>query len=324
MLAEAVAESHGEYVAFIANDCIVKPGWLREAMECMLSTFTDGVGLVGFADSVWGPNDAAPHWVASKGLLPLLDGFYFWPGYSHVACDLELTSRCRQAGKYAFAEKARIIHDHYCSGAQFDEVYWVASNPQRVDSDHDLLKERAKLLGFPIPEITRRFSDQMRFFDAPQEIHPERLFVIKHVPPPRQGGGLIVDVGCGRNKTITDSFGVDILPGADFQCSLDDLPFADGTVESLISRHSLEHVLDTVKALREWRRVLQPDGKVVIVLPDHSAIDTMHPFYGSGLHLHAFTQDSFRHLLEATGIFRIEEMGIVVPEWSFGGVLRPL
>ena len=319
-LKRAVERARGDLIAFLGNDVIPRPGWLREAVACMRENFPERDGMVGLNDGIFGPGDAAAHWLCSRKLLPMLDGEFFHTGYAHVAGDLELTSRCRQAGKYAWAEKARILHDHYCDGAAFDEVYWVASNPKRVDQDHDLLKARSKLLGFPIPEITRRFSEEgLPFFDAPQEIHPERLFVIKQVGDPT--GLTIVDAGCGEHKTLPSAIGVDVRPVTDRVGSLDQLPFDGHSVDVLISRHSLEHALDTVKALREWRRVLKPEGKVIIVLPDHGAIDTMHPLYSSGQHLHAFTQDSFRNLIEAAGILRIEQLGLVVPEWSFGGVL---
>jgi len=161
------------------------------------------------------------------------------------------------------------------------------------------------------------------FFDhLPQETHPERLWVLDRTGEIKNR--FVLDVGCGRNKTIPECFGVDIRRGTDIQTSMDDLPFQNDTVSVIISRHSFEHALDSVAVLREWRRVLIKEGKALVVLPDHDEIPTMDPYYSSGEHLHAFTQRSFRNLVEATGLFRIEEIGVVVPEWSFGAVLRPV
>ena len=46
---------------------------------------------------------------------------------------------------------------------------------------------------------------------------------------------------------------------------------ADSTYEVLLSSHNLEHFANPVKALREWHRVLQPMGALVLVLPYYLA-----------------------------------------------------
>jgi SAM-dependent methyltransferase len=163
------------------------------------------------------------------------------------------------------------------------------------------------------------------FFDAPQEVHPERLWVLAKLANLQEkivGPVAIVDVGCGTHKTIPSAVGVDTRAVTDYQSSMDKMPFEDGSVDILISRHSFEHALDPVAVLGEWRRVLTPDGRVLVVLPDHAEIPTMDPFYGHGEHLHAYTQESFGNLIEALDVFAVEEIGVVVPEWSFGAVLR--
>ena len=46
-----------------------------------------------------------------------------------------------------------------------------------------------------------------------------------------------------------------------------DLPIADDRVDAVVSANLLEHVPDDRRALREFRRVLRPGGRVVIVVP---------------------------------------------------------
>lgn len=46
----------------------------------------------------------------------------------------------------------------------------------------------------------------------------------------------------------------------------------DGTYGFVLSCHSLEHVANPLKALREWHRVLQPHGHLVIAVPNKDAI----------------------------------------------------
>jgi SAM-dependent methyltransferase len=45
----------------------------------------------------------------------------------------------------------------------------------------------------------------------------------------------------------------------------------DCTYDVLLSSHNLEHFANPVKALKEWRRVLKPDGALILVLPYYRA-----------------------------------------------------
>lgn len=172
-----------------------------------------------------------------------------------------------------------------------------------------------------IPMVRKQNGEMIPFKDFPQEIHPERLWVLAHLGETE--GKLVADVGCGGHKTVPWAAGVDVMPGADYQCSLDELPFNPESVDVIISRHSLEHVLDPVNALYEWHRVLKQNGKVIIVLPDHNSVDTLQPILSAGCHLHAYDMDSFRSLIFFTPFFCVEKLEIVLEDWSFGAVLRP-
>jgi len=157
-----------------------------------------------------------------------------------------------------------------------------------------------------------------RMFSLPQNNHPERMWVLAHLTD-----GIIFDLGCGSNRTVAYAIGVDVLPVTDITCSIDEMPMiGDGFADVLISRHSLEHLSDPKKALNEWKRILMPGGVIVIVLPDDEFIDTMHPVLSAGKHLQAFTRDSFRKVVEEVGGLEVLTLETVVPDWSFGGVLR--
>ncbi len=45
------------------------------------------------------------------------------------------------------------------------------------------------------------------------------------------------------------------------------LPLADGTVDRLVVCHALEHAENTRKLLREFWRVLSPEGRIMVVVP---------------------------------------------------------
>jgi predicted SAM-dependent methyltransferase len=153
-------------------------------------------------------------------------------------------------------------------------------------------------------------------FSIPQEKHPERLFVLNEIGEIKDK--LILDIGCGRNKTISESVGIDIIDGADIKTSGDDLKrIGNEWADVIISRHSFEHILNSVKAIKEWLRVLKQGGKIIMILPDYEKIDTMDMRLSQGQHLHAYTRESLSDLLNLFKECVIIKKGDCVKDWSF-------
>ncbi len=159
--------------------------------------------------------------------------------------------------------------------------------------------------------------------DAHDE-HPERAAL----RPYCVGRG--IDVGCGADKVTANCIGVDILkPGelgkhgvvanrkstADVFATGDELtPFASGELDFVVAKHNLEHYVDLVKVLQEWKRVLKPGGHLAVVVPDERAGDTV---FLDPTHKHCFTPDSLSRLIRLIGGFEIVECRTVVAQWSF-------
>jgi SAM-dependent methyltransferase len=166
-------------------------------------------------------------------------------------------------------------------------------------------------------------------FKIPQENHPERLFVLDQIKNIEKEIAVsvdkmkILDVGCGRHKTHSSFIGVDIEMVSDICESMDNLPFDNETVDVIISRHSLEHSIDPVKTIIEWKRILSRNGHIIIVLPDHEKIDTMQQILSNGCHLHAYTMESIKNLIGLFGL-SIELLCPVVDGWSFGCVIKKI
>lgn len=123
MVAKLTQMARGEHILFLGDDTIPQPGFLNAALEKMAS-LPDGWGLVALNDGIH--NGAlATHWLASKRLLDHLpDGQFFNTAYRHCFCDRELTDIARELGRYAYAENAKIIHDHpHVTGQPYDEGY---------------------------------------------------------------------------------------------------------------------------------------------------------------------------------------------------------
>ena len=177
-----------------------------------------------------------------------------------------------------------------------------------------------RLLGRPEGPPAHNFTD---------EEHPERLAVVPYCV------GKGIDVGCGFRKTTPECIGVDILASgesgdaglmrgktsiADVQASGDHLPmFEDGSLDFVVARHNLEHYIDVVKTLQEWRRVLRPGGHLALVIPDDRELNTIAL---DPTHKHAFTPDSFRRLMALMEGLQEVECRDVIEGWSFLYVAR--
>jgi glycosyltransferase involved in cell wall biosynthesis len=150
MLKRCVDESTGDLICFLGNDCIPQPGFLREAVWEMARKFPEMDGMIGFNDSFWQEKHVAPHWLASKKLLPMLGGNFFEPEFYHTGVDNILKARCDKAGKYAWAKNAKIFHDHpMMSGKkeEMDALYEQAYTGPRHDHDNELYARRMVELG---------------------------------------------------------------------------------------------------------------------------------------------------------------------------------
>lgn len=94
----------------------------------------------------------------------------------------------------------------------------------------------------------------------------------------------ILDVGCGTGANLLmlsnygDAEGVDISEDALAFCrerglqkvkhgAAEELPYEDGTFDLVTALDVVEHIDDDVASLREMRRVLRPDGRVLLFVP---------------------------------------------------------
>lgn len=79
-----------------------------------------------------------------------------------------------------------------------------------------------------------------------------------------------LDIGSG-GPGLNGRVGVDLYaPGAVIVAPMWDLPYGDETVDEVYSSHALEHIAKArvVPTLLEWRRVLKPDGLLIVRVPD--------------------------------------------------------
>ena len=132
------------------------------------------------------------------------------------------------------------------------------------------------------PEFVRKFNDKFfgprpDFVKFPLEYDPAGEAGRSYIPRVLSGffdkycnGDVVLDVGFAgyanpdNKPSLPGSIGVDVdYPGYDGI----HLPFADDSVDSIISSHCLEHVQFDLSAIRDWYRVLKVGGFIVCIVP---------------------------------------------------------
>lgn len=147
--------------------------------------------------------------------------------------------------------------------------------------------------------------------DAPQgnESHKVRFDVLPYLH-----NGL--DIGCGPAKVWphllgidsgrdTALFGIPVRPDLIVKDASRITMLADGCVQSVFSSHLLEHIDDHVAALREWWRLIQPGGFLVLYLPHRDLYPRIGEPGANPDHKHDFDP---RDISDA--------MAEVAPDWS--------
>ncbi len=104
--------------------------------------------------------------------------------------------------------------------------------------------------------------------------------------------------------------GLDVRPGlgVDLVADAQQLPHADGSVGTVVAMNTLEHVPRFWRALDEARRVLRPDGALLVSCP----------FY---FHIHSFPSDYWRFTPESLELL-LEDYPSKVIGWH-GPARRP-
>jgi ubiquinone/menaquinone biosynthesis C-methylase UbiE len=88
------------------------------------------------------------------------------------------------------------------------------------------------------------------------------------------------------------------------------LPFAESRFDKLVAQHLIEHFDDARQVLTEWRRVLRPNGILVVVTPN---IAFPHQeWFEDPTHRHIFSATDLRCQLNRAG-YSVGEIRIINP-----------
>ena len=138
-----------------------------------------------------------------------------------------------------------------------------------------------------------------------------------------------LNLGCG-NKKVDGFIGVDIKD-ADIVADIRDLPFEDESVDEIMAIHVCEHAYqhEIVAMIREWLRVLKPNGMMALELPcfdkvvkyirENDVLDdrmVRWPLFGQpethldgepAVHKFCWTRAEFKKMLEYAGCVNVTE-----------------
>lgn len=138
----------------------------------------------------------------------------------------------------------------------------------------------------------------------------------------RHASGAVLDAGCGsmpyrsaieRHATSYDGLDVELRSASvRYHCSITDMePVSDGSYDTVLCSEVLEHVPDPTAAVAEIKRVLRPDGKLILTVPFLGRLhEEPHDYY-------RFTKHGLAVLLEAATL----ELEDITPTGSIGALL---
>lgn len=236
--------------------------------------------------------------------------------------DLDLSILLRKEGYKLLVDRTAYVH-HIGSqtGPRVPQPFQWNSHDHIEETNNALIRKHGVRAWYDcIQSIPSRFDPVAVWTDAEGDL-------IRQIIGTGEGKhGL--DLGCGGNKTIPTAIGIDRdLAGAfgkyggrktsaseaDIQGDVTALEFPDDSQDYAIARHVLEHIVDTMAALREWHRVLKPGGRLVLACPNHDCYDTM---VIDASHVHAFTPESLSRFVLAAG-FESARVEVLPPGQSF-------
>lgn len=131
-------------------------------------------------------------------------------------------------------------------------------------------------------------------------------------------GNLVLDIGCGTDNTYFAherdgvNCDIDVLKRriSNFvRCDATNLPFKQQVFRKVLAYHIIEHLINVSKFIEEITRVLQPDGRIIIVTP-HIYSKTS---FKDPTHLHHFNIDLLKRVFKKFKITIRGHVGLWLP-----------
>lgn len=324
----ALDKTSAPYVMFLNDDVLIPPAsmmWINQLLQHFIS---DEVGAVGPSSNVvMGLQNIFHQTDQSVFTAKYLIGFCFMTRRKTIlevggidaslpgGDDLDMSIRLRDAGYRLIVDKNVFVYHHgFKTGARVNgdaqKMNGWNSFEMTEKTNHAIIRKHGFKKwwecikgGFDLPSVV-----QTPTHDSEGDV------IRKHII-----GDKILDLGCGGNKTVPHAIGVDMIAKNDFIETLANivstadvnaditqpLPFDENSVDTIIARHIVEHLMDSVTILKHWRTLLKVNGRLIIAVPNN-AIHKSIPMNIE--HVHGFDPVSMKSLLEVCGYRVIEQL----------------
>mgnify|MGYP002638445677 CR=1 FL=1 len=115
MIDSLLKKTKYDLVMFIGDDTIPQKGFLEESLKVM-DSFPDKWGVVGLSTEAPGEWNTYGHVLIHKKILEYTGGTLYSFDYTHSFTDDELRDIADEIGRFKYAEKSKILHDHPING----------------------------------------------------------------------------------------------------------------------------------------------------------------------------------------------------------------
>lgn len=224
--------------------------------------------------------------------------------------DIDLSIRFRKAGyRNIVTPDAFLIHHGFKTGERVrggpDKAGGWNSESMQERTNHALIGKH----GF------RTFIDTIRG-RITQEAYPADRLEETLILSMLNGTKSVAELGCGNKRLVRGSTTFDITPKgesvanhevrkseADIACDVTKPLPTDRKFDTMIAEHILEHCLDPVATINNWKKNLTEGGRLIIAVPDESIT--------SGIpldpeHCHAYSIESLNNLMSTLGFRTME------------------
>lgn len=321
------------FVLFLNDDTVIPPSsklWLNTMLKHFLD---ERVGAVGPSSNVvMGLQNIFTHVPVHVFERKFMIGFCYLvrrkaieeaggiDDETRVSDDFDMSIRLRKAGYKLLVDRTVFVYHHGFKtgnrvlGDAQQKNGWN-SFEQWEKGNHYIIRKH----GFREWAETMRDAHELPKMSEGQKWEDTEGKKIKEIIGEVEDK-VILDLGCGNNKTIDSSIGVDMirkdevidslngnpLSSADVEADVSQpLPFEPNSVDVIIARHILEHLMDSVTVLRQWKDTLKVGGKLIVAVPNNGRILSVPMNYE---HVHGWNPESMRNLLELMGFRVVDQL----------------
>jgi GT2 family glycosyltransferase len=323
----ALKKTDAPYIMFLNDDVLIPPSsqmWINQLLQHFIR---DDVGAVGPSSNVvMGLQNIFSQTDQAIMSVKYLIGFCFVTKREAIlkaggidpslpgGDDLDMSIRLRDQGYKLIVDKNIFVYHHgFKTGTRLNgeaqKINGWNSFEMLERTNHAIIKKH----GFrKWVDCIQGGFEPVSYYYAKNDVEGDKIrqYII---------GEKVLDLGCGGNKTIPTAIGVDLIKkdsvidtlsntksDADVNADINEpLPFDDDSIDTIIARHILEHLMDSVSVLKNTHKLLKKGGRMIVAVPNN-AIHRSVPMNVE--HVHGFSKESLKSLFEVCGYNVIDQL----------------